>query len=307
MATEEISADFPFEKRHVKVLDAQMAYVEVGNPDTVPAVFLHGNPASAYLWRNIIPHVAKKTRCIAPDLIGMGDSQKIPGLAYRIVDHTRYLDAFLDAVIPDGKIILVIHDWGSALGFDWARRHENRIEGLAFMEIVTPAPNWDFFTKQFQRMFGAFRSPETGRKLLIDQNAFVENVLPGAVVRKMTEAEMDHYRAPFLDPPTREPLYRFPNEIPIQGSPADVWAMAEKYHAWLLASDLPKLFFWATPGALIQTPKAEWYAKNLKNTRSVDIGPGVHFLQEDNPHMIGREIASWVPTLSGSSDGGSRL
>lgn len=297
----DISPDFPFEHHRVKVLDGEMAYVDVGercSPHTV--VFLHGNPTSSYLYRNIIPHVAPKARCIAPDLIGMGASSKLPQLSYRCADHARYLSAFLDAVVPTSKLTLVVHDWGSALGFDWACRHPHRISGLAFMEFIAPVPNWDTFGLEKSRdIFKAFRKPETGRKLLIDENRFIETVLPASVARPLTDAEMTHYRAPFLEPASREPLYRWPNELPIAGEPADVVAIAEQYHEWLLANDLPKLFFWAEPGALISPEKAKWYADTLKNTKSVGIGDGVHFLQEDNPHLIGREIAKWIDdTLS---------
>ena len=294
-----------------------MAYVDTGTPSAETVVFLHGNPTSSYLWRNVIPHVAEKARCVAPDLIGMGESQKLPGLAYRFADHARYLEAFLDAVVPEGKVILVIHDWGSALGFDWARRHEDRVAGLAFMEFITPLPSWNEFPESARDLFRSFRNPKTGRKLLIEENAFIETVLPGSVVRKLSEAEMNHYRAPFLQPESREPIYRFPNEpfsertvfrtnrfpneLPIEGSPADVFAIAEKYHLWLLANELPKLFFWATPGGLISEEKATWYAGKLHNARSIAIGPGIHFVQEDNPHLIGREIAGWLSTDFGSS------
>lgn len=296
---EEISAEFKFDKQRVSVLDAQMAYVDVGETGGETVVFLHGNPTSSYLWRNIIPHVAEKARCIAPDLIGMGDSQKLPELEYRFIDHRRYLDAFLDAVVPEGKITLVIHDWGSALGFDWARRNEQRVAGLAFMEFITPVASWNEFPEVGRDLFRSFRATETGRELLIEQNFFIEKVLPGGVVRKLGETEMNHYRAPFLEAESREPLYRFPNELPIEGEPKDVFAIAEQYNEWLLSNDLPKLFFWAKPGALITEEKAAWYAARLRNTRSVAIGAGKHFVQEDNPHLIGREIADWLSTFSG--------
>jgi len=303
---EEISAEFKFDKKRVSVLDAQMAYVDVGGTGGETVVFLHGNPTSSYLWRNVIPHVAEKARCIAPDLIGMGDSQKLPDLAYRFVDHRCYLDAFLDAVVPEGKITLVMHDWGSALGFDWARRNAHRVAGLAFMEFITPIPSWNYFPEVGRDLFRAFRAPETGRELLIEQNFFIEKVLPGGVVRTLSETEMDHYRAPFLQAESREPLYRFPNELPIEGAPEDVFAIAEQYHEWLLSNDLPKLFFRAMPGALITEEKAAWYVAELRNTRSVTIGAGRHFVQEDQPHLIGREIADWLSTFSGNAGEGSR-
>ena len=295
---QEPSVDFPFQKQRVNVLGASMAYVDTGAADArVTAVFLHGNPTSSYLWRNVIPHVAGQRRCIAPDLVGMGASQKLPGAAYRVADHARYLEAFLEAVVPTGKLVLVLHDWGSALGLDWACRHESRVAGLALMEFIAPFPTWEDFPEADRIRFRAYRAPETGRKMLVEENFFIEHVLPDGVVRPLTEAEMTRYRAPFLEPASREPLYRFPNEFPIAGEPPDVYAWAETYHAWLLASELPKLFFWAAPGGLILEEKARWYARTLRNVRTVELGAGRHFVQEDQPHRIGREIAAWLPMV----------
>ena len=275
-----------------------MAYVDVGVPDAQTLIFLHGNPTSSYLWRNIIPYAVRKARCIAPDLIGMGQSEKVPGLEYRFADHARYLDAFLNTIVPDGRIILVVHDWGSALGFDWARRHEDRVAGLVFMEFIRPLSSWgEAFHEGSRELFQAFRNPESGRKLVIEQNAFIEEILPRGVVRSLTKTEMDHYRAPFLQPATREPIYRWPNEIPIKGSPTDVHQIAEKFYTWLLANNLPKLFFWATPGALISETFATQLSNTLHNNRSIGIGKGVHYIQEDNPHLIGREIAEWISSF----------
>jgi haloalkane dehalogenase len=295
MEQPEISADFNYVHREVDVLDSKMAYVDTGEASGKTVVFLHGNPTSSYLWRNIIPHVASKARCIAPDLIGMGRSGK-PSIEYCLADHARYLGAFLEAIVPDGPIILVIHDWGSALGLDWARHHYDRVSGIVLMEFITHL-RWDDFPEQPRAAFKAFRSPETGRKLLIEDNAFIESILPTGIVRKLNDVEMDRYREPFKTPASREPVYRWPNEIPIEGSPADVVEVAEKYHEWLLNTDTPILLFWATPGALIPEKAAAWYASTLKNVRSVGVGPGVHYIQEDNPHLIGREIAEWLPPI----------
>ena len=306
----DISAEFTFTKRHVPVLASEMAYVEAGDPAGVTVVFLHGNPTSSYLWRNVIPHVAAKARCVAPDLIGMGDSGKLPRSAYGFAEHARYLEAFLDAVVPQGKLVLVLHDWGSGLGFDWASRHEDRLAGLAFMEFVRPWRTWEEFPDAGRELFRALRSPASGRKLAIDDNIFVEQFLPGGVVRKLSEAEMSHYRAPFLDPADREILYRFPNDAPIAGEPPDVYALVEAYHDWLLASDVPKLLFHAQPGVVITVDVAEWYTKHLRKLHIVDLGPGLHYVQEDNPHEIGREIAAWLPQsrrgyrMSGPSSSG---
>lgn len=293
-----ISAEFPFVKREVNVLGSKMAYVDVGHAGTTTAVFLHGNPTSSYLWRNVIPAVARKMRCVAPDLIGFGGSDKVPSSSYRIVDHQRYVDAFLDAVLPTQKIVLVVHDWGSALGFDWARRHEERIAGMAFMEWIPPSDSWNDYSDAFQHMFKRFREPEVGRKLIIDGNAFVEQVLPSGVVRKLGDAEMEHYRKPFLEKEAREPTYRFPNEIPIEGKPADVWDIAQKYTTWLLESAVPKLMFWAPEGAFVPEWRAKLFLEKMRNVQDVRLPGGKHFVQEDHPDIIGREIAAWLPVSS---------
>ncbi|KXH60335.1 twin-arginine translocation pathway signal [Colletotrichum nymphaeae SA-01] len=292
-----VSAEFPFEKSRVHLLGSDMAYVDTGSSPGSATLFLHGNPTSSYLWRNIIPHIAGKSRCIAPDLIGFGDSDKVPGLEYRVADHQRYLDAFLDVVLPTEKITLVLHDWGSALGFDWARRHEDRIAGLALMEFMHPSSSWETAPKAMADNFKPFREPGLGRQLIIDQNVFIERILPGSIVRQLSEEEMTEYRRPFLDPASREPLWRFPNEIPIEGQPAEVAEIAEKYMAWLFQTELPKLFFWVTPGGTIGEERAVEFMKKLRNTRSIYLGPGVHFVQEDHPLAIGREISHWLPSF----------
>ena len=314
MTEQEISPDFPFTLQRVQVYDTEMAYI-----DTAPIqafqekpvmLFLHGNPTSSYLWRNIIPHVSNQTRCLAPDLIGMGASGKLPHLAYRFLEHALYLDEFCATVIPrEQKIVLIVHDWGSALGLHWARRNAHRVAGLALMEFVPPMPTWEPMEKAgAATSFQAFRGPpEVGRKLIIEENMFVEKVLPGSVVRGLTEKEMEHYRAPYLIPSSREPLYRWPNEIPIEGHPAEVYALAEKYHAWLLENEVPKLFFWASPGVIIGEELAGWYRMTLKNTTSVGIGSGRHYLQEDNPHLIGAELAKWMEQVVSRQDEGSTV
>jgi haloalkane dehalogenase len=298
MEQTDISADFNFEFHHVEVLDSKMAYIDTGKPSADTVLFLHGNPTSSYLWRNVIPHVYPNVRCVAPDLIGMGRSQKPSGIEYRFADHARYLDAFIEAVIPTGSIVLVLHDWGSVLGLYWARRHEHRVSGLALMEFIYPIPSWDEFPETGRAAFQAFRDPETSRKTLMEDNAFIEQFLPLCVARTLTDAEMDHYREPFKSVASREPIWRWPNELPISGSPADVFEIVQASHDWMVGTELPKLFFWATPGGLILEEKAKWYAQALKNVRSVGIGPGVHYLQEDNPHLIGKEIAKWLPTFT---------
>ncbi|KAM0265354.1 hypothetical protein ACHAQJ_000195 [Trichoderma viride] len=294
----EISAAFPYEKKKVQVFGNHMAYVDVGTSSSRSVVvFLHGNPTSSYLWRNVFPHVAKKSRCIVPDLIGFGDSDKVPGLEYKVRDHQRYIDAFLDAVLPTERITLVIHDWGSALGFDWASRHEERVAGIAFMEWVPPLNSWSNRSPAFKEYFTKFRTPELGRTMIIEQNFFVEKILPSGVIRELTEEEMTHYRRPFLIPADREPTWRFPNEIPIEGHPKDVWEKAQGYTKWLMASDLPKLFFWVKPGAIIREEDFKALSEEMKNVKTVFLGPGSHYVQEDYPHSIGQEVAEWMAEL----------
>jgi len=260
------------------------------------AVFLHGNPTSSYLWRNVIPHVAAHARCIEPDLIGFGKSDK-PAIPYRVADHAEFLEHFLLNLglgQAERQILLILHDWGSALGLDWARRHEQCVQGLALMEFITRFPTWLDFPEAGRERFKAFRTPEIGRKRIIDENEFVEQILPGWVARQLSDREMKHYRAPFLEPRHRESTWRFPNELPIAGEPADVYAMATAYETWLLETDLPKLFFWGKPGALISAEKAGWYARNLRRCIAIHVGEGRHCIQEDHPHLIGREIQTWM-------------
>ena len=292
MTQQEISAAFPFQSKFVEVEGSKMHYVEEGAGD--PVLFLHGNPTSSYLWRNVIPHVSPLARCIALDLIGMGKSDK-PDIEYRFFDHSRYVDGFIEA-LGLRNITFVIHDWG-ALGFHYARRHEGNVKGLAFMEAIVRPLTWDEFPEQARQMFQAFRTPEVGEKMLIEQNMFVEQVLPGAVMRKLSDEEMTRYREPYLDPRSRKPVWRWPNELPIDGEPADAAAAVQAYSEWLGKSDLPKLLLYAQPGALMREPLVEWCRNSMRNLKSVEIGPGAHFVQEDQPHAIGEAIAEWYRGL----------
>ena len=281
-------------KQYKTVAGKQMAYHEVGEGN--PVVFLHGNPTSSYLWRNIIPHVSTKARCIAPDLIGQGDSDKLDDVSpgtYRFVDHREYLDGLLDQLDLGDQVTFVIHDWGSALGFDWAYRHQDRVAGIAYMEgIVTPIL-WENFDEGGRRAFQGFRSP-AGEEMVIEKNIFVERVLPSAVLRGLTEEEMVVYREPFLDPQHRRPTLTWPTEIPIEGEPADVVAIVEEYAAWLATSDVPKLFVNADPGSILTGPQRE-FCRTWPNQTEVTVS-GAHFIQEDSPHEIGQAIADWLPT-----------
>ena len=286
-----VSAEFPFESRFVEVHGDRMHYIEQGEGD--PILFLHGNPTSSYLWRNIIPHVSGLGRAIAPDLIGFGKSDK-PDINYRFFDHVKYIDGFIDA-LDLRDLTLVIHDWGSALGFYHAMRHENNVKNIAFMEaILAPIRSWDHLHSDVQALFKAFRTPDKGREMIIDENFFVERILPGAVVRNLTEEEMDQYRKPFIKPASREPIWRWPNEIPIEGMPADVVEVVTLYNAWLQNSPIPKLLFYGKPGTLTRASVVEWARENLPNLETIDIGHVIHFVQEDAPHTIGRGLADWL-------------
>jgi haloalkane dehalogenase len=293
MTQQDISAAFPFESRFVEVQGSRMHYVEEGSGD--PVLLLHGNPTSSYLWRNVIPHLSPLARCVAPDLIGMGKSDK-PDIEYGFFDHVRYVEGFVEA-LGLRNITFVVHDWGSALAFHYARRHEGNVKGLAFMEAIVRPLSWDEWPEQARGVFQAFRTPGVGENLILEQNAFVEQVLPGAIFRKLSQEEMDLYRQPYPDPASRKPTWRWPNEIPIEGEPADVVEAAQAYAEWLGKSDVPKLLLYAQPGAIMREPLVEWCRKNVRNLKTVDIGAGVHFVQEDRPHEIGEAIAEWYRGL----------
>lgn len=284
----------PLTTSHATVDGKAMAYHEVGEGD--PVVFLHGNPTSSYLWRNVIPHVADRARCIAPDLIGQGDSDKLddtgPG-SYRFVEHRRYLDGLLDQLDLGDHVTFVIHDWGSALGFDWANRHRDRVAGIAYMEAIVRPVTWDDWPEMARDIFRAFRSPE-GEAMVIDQNLFVEAVLPASIQRDLTPAEHDEYRRPFVEPEHRRPTLTWPREIPLEGEPADVVEIVADYAAWLPTAPFPKLFVNAEPGAILTGPQRE-FCRTWANQTEVTV-PGIHFIQEDSPHEIGEALAAWLPT-----------
>lgn len=284
-----------YEKRYATVLGRRMAYVEAGAGD--PIVLLHGNPTSSYLWRNVIPHLEGLGRCIAPDLIGMGDSDKLPDPgpgSYRFVDHRAHLDALLDELGVRERVTLVLHDWGSALGFDWANRHRDAVAGIAYMEAIVRPLTWAEWPDAARPIFQALRSPE-GEQMILERNLFVEAILPGSIQRRLTDEEMAAYRAPFAEPGEgRRPTLTWPREIPLEGEPADVCAIVEDYAAWLAGSDLPKLFVNAEPGAILTGAQRE-FARSWPNQREVTVA-GVHFVQEDSAEEIGRAIANWYPS-----------
>jgi haloalkane dehalogenase len=283
------------------VLDSEMAYREAGRTEAPVALFLHGNPTSSYIWRNIIPHVAKVAHCVAPDLIGFGQSGK-PDVAYRFEDHVRYLDAFI-AKAGIRSTYLVVQDWGTALAFHLAARRPGFVRGLAFMEFIRPIPTWEEFLRGSPKreIFRKFRTSGEGEKLILEGNAFVERVLPGSILRNLTAEELAVYRAPFPTPQSRLPTWRFPNELPIAGEPADVYATLEKAHAALASSHYPKLLFSADPGALVSPALAARFATTLHNCKLVELGAGMHFLQEDHPETIGRSVADWIGELENTN------
>ncbi len=291
---ETVSADFPFESHFVEVLGSRLHYIEQGAG--APVLFLHGNPTSSYLWRNVIPHVSGAGRCIALDLIGMGRSDK-PDIEYRFLDHSRYVERAIEALGLE-DVTLVLHDWGSALGLHYASRNEGNVRALALMEaILLPIPSVDAFPPLVRELFEAFRTPELGWDLIARQNIFLDQILPGAVVRELTEAELAHYKSPYPDEASRKPLWRWPNELPVGGEPADVVDIVSAYNGWLQQSELPKLLLYAHPGAIVTGAVVEWAKARLANLEIVDIGPGLHLVQEDNPHGIGRELARWLSSL----------
>ncbi|GAC1398137.1 MAG: haloalkane dehalogenase [Mycobacterium sp.] len=282
--------------RYTQVKGKQMAYVDEGLGDAI--VFQHGNPTSSYLWRNVMPHLEGLGRLVACDLIGMGGSDKLDDSGpdrYHYAEQRDYLFALWDSLELGDRVILVLHDWGSALGFDWANQHRDRVAGIAYMEAVTMPIAWSDFPGPMRSVFQGFRSPE-GESMVLEQNMFVEGVLPGSVKRQLSDEEMDHYRAPFRNAgEDRRPTLSWPRNIPIDGEPADVVATVEEYGVWLSHSDVPKLFINGEPGALIRG-RARDFVRTWPNQTEVSV-PGVHFLQEDSPDEIGAAVASFVRAL----------
>lgn len=280
------------------VADSVMAYREAGQSQAPVVVFLHGNPTSSYIWRNVIPHVAPVAHCLAPDMIGFGQSGK-PSIAYRFEDHARYLDAFVDAMGVTSAY-LVAQDWGTALAFHLAARRPEFVRGLAFMEFIRPMPTWnDFHQSDAARdLFKKLRTPGVGESMVLDANVFVERILPGGVKRQLTDEEMAVYRAPFTTRDSRYPIWRLPNELPIAGEPSDVYAALERAHAALITSEYPKLLIVGDPGALVSPAWAEQFSARLKHCDVVHLGAGAHYLQEDQPETIGRAVAAWITSIS---------
>lgn len=288
-------AAFPYQKKQVTVLGQEMAYVEVGSGD--PIVFLHGNPTSSYLWRNIIPYVQEVGRCIAPDLVGMGDSAKLPQSgpsAYTFAEHRRYLDALLEALEVRERVILVVHDWGSALGFDWAYRHPGAVQGIAYMAAVVKSNSWSELPEPVRKIFQALRSP-AGEQMILEQNAFIEVNLPNTIMRSLSEEEMAHYRRPFAEPGEgRRPILSWSRQFPFDGEPAEMADIIATYGAWLAHSDIPKLFVKSEPGTTVPNALAfcrSWPAQSEITVRAI------HYPQEDAPDEVGTALAAWLQTL----------
>ncbi|MEM9088725.1 MAG: haloalkane dehalogenase [Cyanobacteria bacterium P01_F01_bin.53] len=285
-----------YTKQYKTIHDKRMAYIDAGQGD--PIVFLHGNPTSSYLWRNVMPHLEGKGRLIAPDLIGMGDSEKLDNSgpqSYTYVEHRKYLFGLLEALGVTENVTLVLHDWGSGLGFHWAHQHVDVIKGIAFMEaVVAPLPNWDAFSAG-KEIFQSLRSA-AGEQMVLEENFFVEKILPNMIMRDLTDAEMAEYRRPFAEPGEgRRPTLTWPRQIPIEEDPADVFKIVSDYSQWLSQSNVPKLFVNAEPGAFLVDPGRD-FVRSWPEVTEVTV-PGLHFIQEDSPDLIGQAIVSWFIKL----------
>ena len=283
-------------KKEIVVKGKTMSYVEMGEGD--PIIFQHGNPTSSYLWRNVMPHLQDQGRCIAIDLIGMGDSDKLDNpdaSSYTFVQHREYLDGALEALGVERDVTLVIHDWGSALGFDWANRHRDAVKGIAYMEGIVRPVSWEEWPEAARGVFQGFRS-SAGEEMVLDKNTFVERVLPGSILRDLSEEEMAVYRRPFQNSgEDRRPTLTWPRQIPIDGTPLDVVEIVQAYADWLTEADLPKLFINAEPGAILIGAQRK-FCRSWPNQTEVTVS-GNHFLQEDSPHEIGQAIAAWRKTI----------
>jgi len=290
-----ISAEFPYEKQRLRVLGHDMAYVEVGQGD--PIVLLHGNPSSSYLWRNVLPYLEPLGRCIAPDLIGMGDSDKLPNTgpkSYRFVEHRRYVDALLEELGVRQRVILVVHDWGSGLGFDWANRHREAVRGIAYMGPLVQPRGWNDWDEQTRNLLQTLRSP-AGEKMALEGDLF-EQILTSGVLRQLREEELAEYRRPFANPgEDRRPTLSWARSNPLDGDPADVTEIMNSYSEWLPQSSVPKLFVNSEPGAGL-TGSLRDFCRTWSAQREVTVR-GLHFLQEDSPHEIGRAIADWLASI----------
>ena len=293
MSNDPISAADSHPRKRVSVAGTEISYVDTGQGP--PVVFLHGNPTSSYLWRNVIPHLSDSARCLAPDLVGMGNSGKAPDGLYRFVDHRRYLDLWFDALGLGDDVTLVMHDWGSALGFHWAHRNQERVKGLVYMEAMVRPLTWDEWPENARPIFQGLRSP-AGEEMVLQKNMFVEGILPVSVLRKLSDEEMSVYRRPYTEPgESRRPTLTWPREIPFDGEPADVAEIVDQYSRWLAGSNVPKLFINGEPGSVLVGPQRE-FCRAWPNQQEVTV-PGMHYIQEDSPAAIGQAIARWHSSL----------
>ena len=293
MTREPISSQDPHPRQRINTRGVEISYVDTGQGD--PIVFLHGNPTSSYLWRNIIPYTKPLGRCLAPDLMGMGDSGPSPNGEYRFADHSALLDKWFEDMSLNRNVTLVIHDWGSALGFHWAKRYPERVKGIIYMEAIVRPVSWEEWPDAARQVFQGFRSP-AGEDMVLEKNVFVERVLPGSVLRQLTDKEMEVYRRPFLETgESRRPTLTWPRDIPIDGEPADVVQLVSEYAEWLSRSPIPKLFINAEPGAILSGSQRE-FCRTWPNQKEVTV-KGSHFIQEDSPTEIGQAISEWYRRL----------
>ena len=289
-----ISARDPHPRRRVHVAGTEISFVETGQGK--PIVFLHGNPTWSYLWRNIIPHVSDLGRCLAPDLVGMGQSGRSPTGSYRFTDHAACLDAWFDALGLSTDVVFVVHDWGSALGFHRASRFPEQVSGIAYMEAIVQPRRWTDFPEGRDRAFRALRSLD-GERMIFEENFFVETILPKSIMRRLSDEELSMYRKPFVTRDARKPTLEWSRELPIEGEPPEVVEIVERYAEWLAQSSVPKLFINAEPGALI-TGRAREYCRSWLNQREVTV-KGIHYVQEDSPNDIGVALRTFIKELRG--------
>lgn len=287
------------EKKKIIINNMTISYIDEGEGDAI--VFQHGNPTSSYLWRNVMPYLEGQGRLIACDLIGMGDSEKLPNSgpdSYSYFEHRDFLFALLEELNIGKNVVFVIHDWGSALGFDWSFQNQERVQGIAYMEGMVKPVTWDEWPENATKVFQGFRS-EAGESMVLDKNIFVEKVLPSSIIRELTNEEMNEYRRPFLNAgEDRRPTLSWPRQIPIQGEPKEVVKVVENYSNWLSSSDLPKLFINADPGSIL-TGKQREFCRSWPNQEEVTV-KGTHFIQEDSPNEIGKAVSSFVSQLRGN-------
>ena len=287
------------DKKKITINNKTMSYIDEGEGDAI--IFQHGNPTSSYLWRNVMPHLEGQGRLIACDLIGMGDSEKLTNSgpdSYNYFEHRDFLFTLLEELNIGKQVVFVIHDWGSALGFDWSFQNQDRVQGIAYMEGIVKPVTWDEWPENATKVFQGFRS-EAGESMVLDKNIFVERVLPSSIMRELSEEEMDEYRRPFLNPgEDRRPTLSWPRQIPIQGEPKEVVDVVENYSNWLSSSDLPKLFINADPGSIL-TGKQREFCRSWPNQEEVTV-KGTHFMQEDSPNEIGKAVSRFVSKLRGN-------